>query len=688
MEYNTFLRGLFGVRFRSVARLRGAALWWGLFAFLSFLMVVMALEMAVHFSGPAIDGPFQLYNALRRIWVGQTPGVDFQFFHGIGIPYLHFIQFRLFGGTFLGSEIARQLTSSLLYPITIVVFLRYFLKDWTKVAVWSTIVMAISIGLRLTSVLMAINSLLGIRSAAPILAPIAMSLRIDRRARAALTGAVIGLSLFFGSEQGLALIAALGIGTLIALIHGGERLADFLEAGASVVIGVVTLAMLLIVVGGIDGMRGALEYNFRLVPMDQYWYFGAPPNLFVSGWASLLQMMRLIPRVPITITIGLIAVIYIAGRFRRTSDSAERREHLGLLVFALYGVVSCASLLGTFVHVYVQPLIRVLLLIGAVYAARALDRRDGTRAKILGVGRSTLAAVAVSLIVMFGLVPSMLGTIGKTMPHFVGAHIVGDEHAGYTEIWPETIEQGQKILESHRNSDGSLPTLWSTYAGLLEARNGMFHPTFDYVIHALGPDNRQLYVSDFRRVKPQLVQTVMPTYSQYESWIESTSWDFYADLLSNYRVIGSTPWSLFWERQATPAPPPQEVWAADVPSGAAGIDLPAAPGADGIVLLEVELTYRVKNALRALPVIGALPRYLVSIENAAHRQPTTLNPYVTASRFPVVAYRGKPVRLRWDAFSPLPGAGIDVSKVKLSFVPIDEANAGWLRSVVAIQTRQ
>src|ERR1041384_3235218 len=100
--------------------------WGGYFGFLCFLMIVIALESALHFVGPAIDGPFQLYNALRRIWVGQTGGVDFQFFHGLAIPYLHFIPFRLLGGTFIASQMARELMSVLAYPITVIVLLRFF----------------------------------------------------------------------------------------------------------------------------------------------------------------------------------------------------------------------------------------------------------------------------------------------------------------------------------------------------------------------------------------------------------------------------------------------------------------------------------------------------------------------------------------------------------------------------------
>src|SRR5690349_9033427 len=77
------------------------AAWAVLFALFCVNTICIGIETAYHFLGPAIDGPFQLYNALRRIVAGQTGGVDFQFFHGLGIPYLHYIPFRMFGGTFV-----------------------------------------------------------------------------------------------------------------------------------------------------------------------------------------------------------------------------------------------------------------------------------------------------------------------------------------------------------------------------------------------------------------------------------------------------------------------------------------------------------------------------------------------------------------------------------------------------------
>jgi len=95
------------------------ALWAALFATFVVAAVAVAIETALHFSGSAIDGPFQVYNALRRIDAGQRPGVDFQFFHGVGVPYLHYWLYRLLGGRFQDAEFAREVLSALAVPASV-----------------------------------------------------------------------------------------------------------------------------------------------------------------------------------------------------------------------------------------------------------------------------------------------------------------------------------------------------------------------------------------------------------------------------------------------------------------------------------------------------------------------------------------------------------------------------------------
>src|SRR5947209_8516357 len=75
---------------------------------------VAGASAALWFDGAPGDGPFQIFNPLRRIAAGQTGGVDFIFYHGIGVPYLHYPLFALFGKTLAASELSRQWTTLIL----------------------------------------------------------------------------------------------------------------------------------------------------------------------------------------------------------------------------------------------------------------------------------------------------------------------------------------------------------------------------------------------------------------------------------------------------------------------------------------------------------------------------------------------------------------------------------------------
>ncbi|HEY5062451.1 MAG TPA: hypothetical protein VII52_13000, partial [Gemmatimonadaceae bacterium] len=478
---------------------------------------MIGIETALHFHGPAIDGPFQLYNSLRRISAGQRAGVDFQFFHGLGIPYLHYLPFRALGGTFVASEATRELMSVMVHPILILVFLRFFISDATRALKWSVIVMALSIALRMTSMLFAVNSLLGLRSTVPTLLPVLLCLHRRRAVRVGLTGIAIGCALVMGTEQGLAVALALIIATTAIAWRSQSRAVYIADTIAELAVGGATLVALLTMVAGVRGMHGALEYNFRLVPLDQYWYFGAPPNLFLSSWSAIPGLFSLIPRIAVTLALGATAVAFSLWRLWKGANGPLERRYFAFATLSLYGLISCTSLLGTFVNVYVQPEMRVLLLIGAVWIDGYLNDHDIRlgRRLVFGASRVVTSTALVALVIMIAVVPSMLGTIFVTMPHVLTDHVLHRVGAVYTGIWPQTLAEGQMVIDAHRNPDGSPPTIWSTYAGLLEARNGRFHPSFDYIIHALGPANRANYVGDFVRLRPQIVQTVLPTYTQF-----------------------------------------------------------------------------------------------------------------------------------------------------------------------------
>ena len=659
------------------------AVGWGVaFSVVTLMLLSLGIESALHFAGPPIDGPFQLYNALRRIAAGQRGGVDFQFFHGIGIPYLHYVPFRLMGSSFTASELSRQIITTLSGPLLLLAFFRVFTSEWRRALALSTIVLSITVALGLWPILLAVNSLLGLRSTFASVVPIIWVLPVRPRLRAVLTGVALGASILLGTEQGLAVLIAFAVVNVVLIARSTEWRARLLESATVVGVGVLTIVLVVTGVGGVAGLKGAMYYNLTLVPMDQYWYFGSPPNAFITGWNDIWPLMIDQPRIPLAMLIGLAAFAVLLRRTWREPRGETGRRHAALAILALYGLISCASLLGIFLVSYVLPGIRGLLMIGGLELDRALTSQ---RLRVESRGKRSFASLElvgiVSLLAMAVSVPSMIRTFAVTLPHVVSAHVIRHEGMRLEGIWPMALTSGQQILDDHRGADGAPPKLWSTYAGLLEARNGLFHPSTDYIIHVLGPQNRVRYVADFRAVRPALVQTVVPTYSLYETWIEQTSWDFYAELINNYRVIGGTPWSIFWERLPAATAPPRPFWSSTLTRGSQTVDIPMpAPAATRpeAMLVQIEVTYRIRNPLGVLPVVGSLPRYLVVPSGAITRPPVTLNPYTTTARFPIVASEGARVRLDFKTYSLLPGARIDVSLVRASQIRLTPGFFPWL----------
>jgi hypothetical protein len=257
----------------------------------------------------------------------------------------------------------------------------------------------------------------------------------------------------------------------------------------------------------------------------------------------------------------------------------------------------------------------------------------------------------------------------------------------FIRMWPPSMAVTDSILQSTPTELGH-PRLWSEYAGLAEARAGVFNPSFDYIIHALGPTNRRAYLETFRSTKPTLVQTLLPTFSPYEAWLSQTSGEFYLDLLRNYRAAAATPWSIYWRRLDSPSTASLAIASVNGRGDdSIVVRLPGQAQANAVMLLDLEIQYDARNALGFLPLIGPLPRYFVDLGGTVATRPATLDPYVTSARFPVIAYQGRDLVLRFRTESLLPAASIRVKRVLVSAMPITPNNSPWIENSIAAAER-
>ena len=643
----------------------------------------IGLERVFHFDDAPIDGPFQLFNGLRRIADGQRLGGTFQVFHGPGVPYLHFLPFKLFGGGFIASEMSRQVVSIAAAILVLVGFFRAWTGAWRTAIPMSVVALGLLIPLRINAIVFPINSMIGLRATMPLVIGIHLMLRPDGR-RAMLERAVLfALAFAFGIEQGMAVMAGFGLlQVLIAL-----RTRDWRgPAGgiATMGLGVVAYALLVFILSP-SGFASIMRFNFRDVPADQMWYFGAPPNEFLFAWIHLTRLLEH----PIWTVMVAGALIYAIARYWIAPAADDARARVAEAFLMLYAVVSTASMLGTFTTVYFQPAVRVSLLVLMVALRRWwLWRRDTLPLDDSARRRMPVyAAFAVLGYVIQGWTLASIQIV-RTPLHIMYAHVYLGERPALDPEWAATAMIGDTVWSYERALLKREPTMWSTYSSYIEYKHNAFNPSFDYIIQALGHENRELYARRFGEVKPDIVQTMSGAalkVGKYEEWLAVHHWNFYRPLLRDYEMLAAGPWSYFWTRAARPfTEAPQVLAHSPVPPGILdiGFDGNSVPR-DSIGLFEVRLYYHVDNAWKKVPVLGTLPRYLVHVGGASNHIPISLAPYETEKRFPVIAVGArKDIRLRGLVYSIVPGQKLTFDSIYVERLRLSPANVRWARDFI------
>ena len=648
---------------------------WAFWALLGVVGLHFGLREAVaslYFHGVPINGAFQLLNPLRRIAAGQAGGVDFQFFHGLGVPYLHYPLYRLLGETLQAAEIARHLLSPLLFVASVVVFFAALTRRAIPTLVLTLSAILLVRLLQLQALYEVGHSLLGLRTAMPL---VAAGLLFAVRERGWMSGvpmgAALAAALLLGTEQGMAAVAAyVGVQTLRLLRQRGARALAASTAGALGTTAVLA-AGALVAMGGLQAVPGALRFHLLTLPRDQFWYFGAPPNEYL--WA-LHQLGEAPFLIPFALAFPVLALVLIMLLRSRTPQ--EEAWAAGTTMLMAYGLISAVSVLGIWYPTYLAPLSRSVLLSALALGYLVWSRfpRTGSSRKWMLPVRPRLAHAACA-----GLVVLAALTLYPRTARIARALQAPDQQrvgpAGYlSRDWESYLAEMVPVMDSLRQEAGRPLRVWSTYAGLLEAREELFHPDTDYIIHALGPDARADYVASFQKSAPDLVQTVRPRYSMYEEWLEGSSWEFYRRVLLGYQPVGQTFWSFLWSPRAEPLAEPRLISEHEV-GGADHVQLPVPALSDSSTwqILEVEVEYKIDNPWRRLPIIGGLPRHLVHVHGSQNRYPVSLAPYYPRTRFPVVVRKGDQPSLRFATSSLLPRSSLKVSRVRVRGFPQDPA---------------
>ncbi|QQR52784.1 hypothetical protein IPG36_01530 [bacterium] len=629
---------------------------WTVFGLAALYTLVDRLQLLVgrinvrsdYFNIFPIDGAFQLFNPLRRLADGQTAGIDFPFFHGLGTLLIHYPIFAAAGGNLHASELSREIISPVLFILSATILAYVATKSWRVVLV---VLAVLFLGYYYVSLLITSNnSLLGVRSTLPLLAGAGVMLTHrwypwPRRHLAVklMTLAILGLAFFTSVEHGTAAIAAyLVVEGLLG--NGPWWLRLWRLSRDAIIIGAVAVGCYVAVAG--SHWLEPIKYALSDVPGDQFWYFGAPPNIFIDSLKSLFDDRFLKP----TWLVGL-PVLVVLWLYRRSRLADQVQGYLFLVV---YGLITTVAMLGIQVEGYLQPLWRVFL-IGAITLSYGWWR---TQKPLIDSQSQNLLALGLAGIVLIAnmQMPSGLTArpnVTQFTPETVQGMHLGLGWAQYVSIVEQTIPAGA--------------SLWSTYASIPEAEAQAFQPSrYDYIIHALGPERRAEYVARFEQTQPDFVQTVRYDFTGYEQWLQLEHWDFYQLILANYDFAAITPHSILWQRkEAAWAHPNDQPWLAEAaPTGniqaldQLPVDLP-----DGSVVT-VEIDYDAHSVLGPVPVLGKLPRYIVRTDQSQGTIALSLPPYAHRWQFPVVIKAGQMPQINAYIRSLVPGGRFRITGVR------------------------
>lgn len=648
--------------------------------------VLAALGSGLTMDSYAANGTFQLYNPLRRLLEGDVLARDFPFFHGVGVPVLHFPLFYILGHNLFAVEVAKLLMSPLLFIVSsLFIFWTYF-KDIKK-ALFATSIFTV-ISLLCIDAVWAGNSLLGLRTTLPFVAAAFMlwhpswHIAIGNSRRSInlywpILYILMGLSVACGTEQGLAFILAYTLIRGFHYIRSAQPVKKRVVAFFVEILGILLATYAVLSIMTLGHAYEALYYALVEVSSDQGWYFGTPPNSFLyrNTLDQLFTTRMLFYMLPIII--GGIAAYIISAK----KNLLSKKESFVFSTLLLYGVVVFAvSATGYWAPgAQLIPLERaagfilVAILTRTVYVF--IQKSSTHHAKDKRISILGFSLLVGSVVVLgYGAVTFLQRIDWMPLGHIITesrkARHSTDDSEYVSAAWKKRLEAFTPYIE-----EGA--SVWSTYTSVYDSthhqKNGSSGGE-DYIIHALGPTRRDRYVRDFIEQKPDYVITLNPSYFIYEEWLWTRHWSFYKELQDKYTIVTTNDSHILWKRQAETTTQKQtnnpEYHIQKDTNGDYVIN---ARATNDMRVFEVSVIYSAKSIL---PMTSKLPRYLLELSGSStQKYPVSLPPYSTKWKFPVVlAPNDSSVRISPKVYSIVPGVSLEVNGVSYHEVTPQQDN--------------
>ena len=513
------------------------------------------------------NGDFQSYNAFRRTLAGQIPYKDFANYLGIGALLVN-LPLLIFHNTFAGSLFVTHFTVCILFmtSIFVVMYLCTHKKLFSVTVAllfpklvsgkFLTLIPGLGYLVDLDFGLLALpnNSLRMVRTFLPFLIILVFFAFMKRYAKKRgepfvllchlldlrFVGAAaffIGFCMVWSNDFGFACIGSAFLIYLILLFTqywGRMKLTvkpllcylGFTVLGCFASVAVFTLG----------NIKSFLRFTAGVAGY-QYWYFGTAAGDKINSVLEYLQNTRLVFFTLLFLAIMVFCLVLLLRKKATNATIAlvfiELSVYLGALIY-IYGSGG---------YHFQEALESYTMLILAGGAAWLFFWLVGGRAAPF-LKKLALALCAVVAVGYTGYMAASGALQLRDLKYGPKEWYYVDALEGYTR-YAEPLNEQAAIV-------GDEP-FFSTYATALDLMKGQFQPTgCDYIIHALGDEQREEYIKAFEQGNYRFVQGINMDTWIWEYWIVRSNWDFYQLLYRDYdRVYRDSNWYI-WEKRDTP----------------------------------------------------------------------------------------------------------------------------------------
>ena len=366
-------------------------------------------------------------------------------------------------------------------------------------------------------------------------------------------GLIAGAGLLWSNDAGIPLVIALTVALGLAL---WERPLLLAKTFAAFGLGLAASAGA-ILLGVTHGAPGPwLQYNFRDVAADQFWFF-APweRDTRILSPADLPQILTQADPLAALGLVVLAGCLVIAAVQRLRGRSAPVRGSAFLFVGASVLGTALVPQIGGHVGAEYNGITFVLAACAPLIVAPASLWRRARGVLRLVSPRRLAVLTSLAALAMVGTEAARLAAAPERAERTqydpaLGFYVTPTYAADLAAMRQLAAAWDRQRIPANRR-------LLSVYTSPLDITAGVRSPTdVGSLIHALGPEKRAAFTALVGQSKVDTVTTIAPDYSGWEGWLTRANWPFFRALRENYAPLARGNQQVLWVRREAKRLPP------------------------------------------------------------------------------------------------------------------------------------